>query len=232
MSIIAVITARGGSKRIPKKNIKEFMGRPMLAYAIEAARGAGIFDEIMVSTDDSEIAEIARRYGASVPFMRSERTSGDHAITYDVLEEVLGEYRKLGREFDDLCCIYPCVPFLKAVSLRDAYGLMKSKGANAVLPVCRYPVPVEWAMRMNGGVLTAGDVEKQKIRSQDLQPAWFDAGMFYFYRTETFLKERTTLFPNTLGYAIDESECQDIDTPEDWKMAEMKYKILNAAKVK
>lgn len=230
MSIIAIITARGGSKRIPKKNIKEFMGRPMLAYAVDAAKGSGIFDEIMVSTDDGEIAETARKCGASVPFMRSERTSSDYAITYDVLEEVLEEYRKLGREFDGLCCIYPCVPFLKAVSLRDAYGLMKSKGANAVMPVCRYPVPVEWAMRMNGGVLAADDVEKQKIRSQDLQPAWFDAGMFYFYRTETFLKERTTLFPDTLGYAIDESECQDIDTPEDWKMAEMKYRILHPEK--
>ena len=219
---IAIITARGGSKRIPKKNIREFLGKPILAYSIEAALGSGLFDEVMVSTDSEEIAEVARQYGASVPFMRSQRTSNDFAITHDVLEEVIFEYKKRGKEFSELCCIYPCVPFLKPSSLKSAYELMKSKGANSVMPVCRYPAPVEWAMRINDDVLFADDVEKQLIRSQDLKPAYFDAGMFYFYRTEIFMQERTTLFPNTIGYVIDESECQDIDTPDDWKMAEMK----------
>lgn len=227
MSMIAIITARGGSKRIPKKNIKDFMGKPMLAYAIEAAKDSCIFDEVMVSTDSEEIADVARRYGAEVPFMRSERTSNDFAITYDVLEEVLSEYKKLGKEYDSLCCIYPCVPFLKAESLKNAYALMKSKNANAVTPVCKYSVPVEWAMRIENDTLIADNVEKQFVRSQDLKPAYFDAGMFYFYKTEIFLSKRTTLFPNTLGYVIDESECQDIDTPNDWKMAEMKYKLLH-----
>lgn len=226
MSMIAIITARGGSKRIPKKNIKEFMGKPMLAYAIEAAKEAEIFDEVMVSTDSEEIADVARKYGAAVPFMRSERTSNDFAITYDVLKEVLEGYGKLGREFDNLCCIYPCVPFLKAESLKNAYELMVKKNANAIMPVCKYSVPVEWAMRLENDELVADDVEKQFVRSQDLKPAYFDAGMFYFYKTETFLQKRTTLFSNTLGYVIDEYECQDIDTPDDWKMAEMKYKIL------
>lgn len=228
MSMIAIITARGGSKRIPKKNIKDFMGKPMLAYAIEAAKNSGIFDEIMVSTASEEIVGVARKYGASVPFMRSGKTSNDFAITYDVLKEVLLEYKKLGKTYDFLCCIYPCVPFLKAESLKNAYALMKSKNANAVTPVCKYPAPVEWAMRIENDGLVADDVEKQLIRSQDLKPAYFDAGMFYFYKTETFLSKRTTLFPNTLGYVIDESECQDIDTPDDWKMAEMKYKLLYA----
>ena len=226
MSTIAIITARGGSKRIPKKNIKDFMGKPMLAYAIEAAKESGIFDELMVSTDSGEIAGVAREYGASVPFMRSERTSSDFATTYDVLEEVLAEYKKLGMNFDTMCCIYPCVPFLKAGSLQNAFRLMAGKGADAVMPVCRYPAPVEWAMRMQDGVLAADDVEKQMVRSQDLRPAYFDAGMFYFYRTEAFLRKRTTLLPNTLGYVIDESECQDIDTPDDWRTAELKYRIL------
>ena len=228
MSVIAIITARGGSKRIPKKNIKEFYGKPMLAYAIEAAKGAGIFDEIMVSTDSEEIAEVARKYDANVPFMRSEKTSNDFAITYDVLKEVIDEYKKLGKEFDTICCIYPCVPFLCSGSLKNAYELMAAKNANAVIPVCKYPAPVEWAMRINDDVLSADDVEKQLIRSQDLKPAYFDAGMFYYYKTNEFVKERTTMFPNTLGYVIDESECQDIDTPDDWKMAEMKYKLLHA----
>ena len=228
MSVIAIITARGGSKRIPKKNIKEFYGKPMLAYAIEAAKGAGIFDEIMVSTDSDEIAEVARKYGANVPFMRSEKTSNDFAITYDVLKEVIDEYKKLGKEFDTICCIYPCVPFLSSVSLKNAYELMATKNANAVIPVCKNPAPVEWAMRINDDVLSADDVEKQLIRSQDLKPAYFDVGMFYYYKTNEFVKERTTMFHNTLGYVIDESECQDIDTPEDWKIAEMKYKLLHA----
>lgn len=228
MSVIAIITARGGSKRIPKKNIKDFYGKPMLAYAIEAAKGAEIFDEIMVSTDSEEIAAVARKYGANVPFMRSEKTSNDFAITYDVLTEVIDEYKKLGKEYDIICCIYPCVPFLCSNSLKNAYELIASKNANAVIPVCKYPAPVEWAMRINDDILSADDVEKQLIRSQDLKPAYFDAGMFYFYKTNEFVKKRTTMFPNTLGYVINETECQDIDTPDDWKMAEMKYKLLHA----
>ena len=230
MSIIAIITARGGSKRIPKKNIKEFMGKPMLAYAIEAAKKSGIFDEIMVSTDSEEIANVARKYGAEVPFMRSEKTSSDFATTYDVLKEVLMEYKKQNKSFDFLCCIYPCVPFLKADSLKQAYSLMNLKEANAIMPVCRYPVPVEWAMRINNDSLVADHIEKQMIRSQDLKPAYFDAGMFYFYKTNIFLQRKTTLLPGTIGYIIEELECQDIDTPDDWKMAEMKYKLLKGEK--
>lgn len=228
MSLIAIITARGGSKRIPKKNIKEFYGKPMLAYAIEAAKGAEIFDEVMVSTDSEEIAEVAKKYGASVPFMRSEKTSNDFATTYDVLEEVLAEYKKSGQEFDSVCCIYPCVPFLSAKSLKDAYKTMKKAEVDAIQPVCSYPAPVEWAMRLKDGLLFPDAPEKLKIRSQDLQNAYFDAGMFYFCKTEVLLREKTLVPAKTAGYVIDESECQDIDTPDDWKMAEIKYKMLHA----
>lgn len=227
MSVIAIITARGGSKRIPKKNIKEFYGKPMLAYAIEAAKGAGIFDEIMVSTDSEEIAEVARKYGANVPFMRSERTANDFATTFDVLEEVVNEYKKQGKFFDELCCIYPCVPFLTSKTLKDSYKLMKQTKANALQPVCKYPAPVEWAMKIENGLLIPNDRESLKIRSQDLTPKYFDAGMFYFCNTEIMLKEKTVVPTNTSGYIIDESECQDIDTPDDWKMAEIKFNIIN-----
>lgn len=228
MSVIAIITARGGSKRIPKKNIKEFYGKPMLAYAIEAAKGAGIFDEIMVSTDSEEIAEVARKYGANVPFMRSERTANDFATTFDVLEEVINEYKKQGNFFDELCCIYPCVPFLTSKTLKESYKLMKQTKANALQPVCKYPAPVEWAMKIENGFLLPNDKEALKIRSQDLTPKYFDVGMFYFCNTEIMLKEKTVVPTDTSGYIIDESECQDIDTPDDWKMAEMKYKLLHA----
>lgn len=226
MSIIAIITARGGSKRIPQKNIKDFYGKPMLAYAIDAAKKAGIFDEIMVSTDSFEIADIAKRFGACVPFMRSARTADDYATTYDVLEEVLTEYKKDGKVFDYVCCIYPCVPFLSSSTLLNAYNHMIKTQANAIMPVCKYPAPIEWAMRIKDGVLLPDDASKLVIRSQDLKPAFFDVGMFYFCKTKILLEGKTLVPPGTQGYIIDEKECQDIDTPDDWEMAELKYKLL------
>ena len=226
MSIIAIITARGGSKRIPKKNIKEFYGKPMLAYAIDAAKEAGVFDEIMVSTDSQEIAEVAKKFGANVPFLRSVRTADDYATTFDVLEEVLGRYKELGKVFDYVCCIYPCVPFLSSATLLNAYNQLQESHANAILPVCKYPVPIEWAMRLDEGFLKPDDASKLVIRSQDLKPAFFDVGMFYFCKTDVLLVKKTLVPPETQGYIIDEKECQDIDTPEDWKMAEFKYKLL------
>lgn len=228
MSVVAIITARGGSKRIPKKNIKEFMGKPMLAYAIESAKKSEIFSEVMVSTDSEEIADVARKYGATVPFMRSEKTSNDFATTYDVLEEVIDEYKKIGQSFDTICCIYPCVPFLSSKTLTDAYSLMNNNEIDAVQPVCAYPAPIEWAMRLKDNYLIPDAPEKLTIRSQDLQKAYFDVGMFYFCKTDVLLSEKTVVPKRTAGYIIDELECQDIDTPDDWKMAEMKYKLLHA----
>ncbi|MGI5172139.1 pseudaminic acid cytidylyltransferase [Treponema sp. OMZ 840] len=229
MKTIAIITARGGSKRIPRKNIKEFMGKPMLAYAIEAAQKSGIFDTVIVSTDDEEIAALAKNLGAEVPFMRSAKTSSDYAITYDVLEEVLAEYKKINIGFDTLCCIYPCVPFLTADSLYKAYNQMFSDSHDAVMPVCKYPVPIEWAMIISEGKLMPNDRAAQLIRSQDLVPKYYDAGMFYFCKTSALLEHKTLVPPNTGAYIIDETECQDIDTLEDWKSAELKYKIIKGA---
>lgn len=227
--MIAIITARGGSKRIPKKNIKEFMGKPMLAYAIDAAKSSGLFETVMVSTEDDEIARIAKQYGAEVPFMRSERTASDYAITFDVLEEVIQEYKNRGKVYDELCCIYPCVPFLTAETLCKAYKLMK-EGIDAIMPVSKYPVPVEWSFRFDNetGLLTADNPEATLIRSQDLIPRYYDVGMFYFLKTEAMLKYKTINPPKMLGYVVDENECQDIDTEEDWKSAEIKYQILRS----
>lgn len=221
---IAIITARGGSKRIPKKNIKEFMGKPMLAYAIEAAQNSGIFDVVMVSTDSEEIADVARKSGAEVPFLRSERTASDSATTFDALDEVIKEYKKLGKEFDTLCCIYPCVPFLKAETLRDAYKKMENH--DAVIPVCKYPVPIEWAMKIENDLLIPNDREAQNIRSQDIKPKYYDVGMFYFCRVNNMYEHNSLTPDNLTAYVINECECQDIDTPDDWKMAEMKYKVM------
>lgn len=204
------------------------MGKPMLAYAIEAAKKAEIFDEIMVSTDDEDIANVARKYGASVPFMRSQKTSDDFATTYDVIEEVVNVYKKTGQAFDELCCIYPCVPFLTSESLRNAYKAMKDSGADALQPVCRYPAPVEWAMKIENNLLVPNDRAALKIRSQDLTPMFFDVGMFYYCKTDVMLSEKTLVPQKTSAYIINESECQDIDTPDDWKIAEMKYKLLHS----
>lgn len=225
MKNIAIITARGGSKRIPRKNIKKFMGKPMIYYAISACLESGVFDEVMVSTDCPEIAEISIKFGAKVPFMRSSKTSDDYATTFDVLEEVVNEYQKSGIKFDNVCCVYPCVPFLNADTLKDAWERFINIQSDGLMPVCKYPVPIEWAMKIEDNLLVPNDRAAQKIRSQDLEPKYFDAGMFYFLKTDVMMREKTIVLQKTSPYLMDESQVQDIDTQEDWEMAEVKWQI-------
>ncbi len=221
MKNIAIITARGGSKRIFRKNIKEFAGKPMLAYAIEAALKSEIFDEIMVSTDDNEIADIARKYGANVPFMRSEATANDFATTMDVLNEVKSEYKKRSMEFSTICCIYPCVPFLTAKILKEAYETFKRSGKSALTPVVKYSFPIQRAFAVNeNGDLYYREPENAPKRSQDLEPMYHDVGMFYFYSDDKSKQH------GIVPYIMEENVVQDIDTIDDWKMAEIKYKVL------
>ena len=220
MTNIAIITARGGSKRIPRKNIKEFMGKPMIAYAIQAALDSNIFDEVMVSTDDNEIAEIAKKYGAKVPFMRSEKTANDFATTSDVLEEVKEEYKKRGKVFDTVCCIYPCVPFLTEDILKNAYLKFKDSDAERLTPVVKFSFPIQRAFKVNkDGLLEYREPENASKRSQDLEPMYHDVGMFYFYKADKINSQYSAM------YEMDETAIQDIDTIDDWQMAEMKYKI-------
>ena len=222
MKNLAIITARGGSKRIPRKNIKEFMGKPMLAYAIEAALDSGLFDEVMVSTDDKEIASIAEQYGAKVPFMRSAETANDFATTADVLDEVVNEYKKRGTIYDNICCIYPCVPFLTGNILKNAYEKFVSSGLDRLTPVVRFSYPIQRALRVNKqGLAEFREPENAKARSQDLEPMFHDAGMFYFYKKNRL--DSAQIVP----YELDETAVQDIDNESDWKMAEMKYRIMN-----
>jgi len=225
-NIIAIIPARGGSKRIPKKNIKPFLGNPILSYAIKACKAAEIFAEIMVSTDSNEIAEVALNNGAHVPFIRSQKTADDFATTFDVLEEVISNYKKGNREFDLICCVYPCVPFLSGQTLQDAYNQLTTSDNDALQPVCKYPVPVEWAMKIEDGILVPNNRKAQSIRSQDLEPKFFDAGMFYMIKVKALLRERTLTPRKTMAYVMDEREVQDIDTMDDWKLAELKYKLI------
>jgi N-acylneuraminate cytidylyltransferase len=219
---IAIITARGGSKRIPCKNIKEFFGKPMIKYAIDAALETKIFDIIMVSTDDTEIAQISKQCGAEVPFMRSAETSNDFATTIDVLLEVITEYKKKNTEFDTLCCIYPCVPFLKGDTLLKAYKAFTESRAEALMPVVRFSYPIQRALRINNsGLLEYMHPEHIRSRSQDLEPMYHDVGMFYFYKINSLSNQNK----KTAYFEMKESEIQDIDTEEDWKMAEMKYRM-------
>lgn len=228
MRAIAIITARGGSKRIPRKNIKEFCGKPILAYSIEAALKSGAFDTVMVSTDDEEIARVAREYGAEVPFLRSEKTSNDFATTKDVLEEVLDEYGKRGETFDTLCCIYPTAPFITAERLKDAIELLEERKGDTLLPVVRFSFPPQrCVVQDENGYLAFKWPEYRNSRSQDLEPYYHDAGQFYCLKVDAFEKQHNLIMEKTVPMELPESEVQDIDNEEDWKIAEMKYHILH-----
>lgn len=222
--MIAVITARGGSKRIPKKNIREFCGKPILAYSIEAALESRLFDEVMVSTDSEEIAKVAREYGASVPFMRSAETSDDYATTNDVLKEVLLEYEKRGQHFERIVCIYPTAPFVTADKLKSAVKKMEEEQADAVTPVVRYSFPPQRAFVLREGFLEYQYPECAPMRSQDLEPVYHDCGQFYVMKTENVVNG--ILAKRSVPLIISELEVQDIDNEEDWEIAEIKYKQM------
>lgn len=221
MRCVAIIPARGGSKRIPKKNIKTFIDKPIIAYSIEAAIRSGIFCEVMVSTDSQEISEIAVKYGAKIPFLRSDKCSNDYATTNDVLYEVLDNYKDMGEEFDAICCIYPTAPFVTSQKLKDAYKLLED-GANSVMPVVKYSFPPQRAMIIKDNILDYQYPKFSQLRSQDMVPIYHDCGQFYFYR----LVDGKFLDGEYTPIIVPELEVQDIDTYEDWKLAEIKYELM------
>ena len=223
---VAIITARGGSKRIPKKNIKDFCGKPIIAYSIEAATKSGLFDEVMVSTDSHEIAEVARRYGAAVPFLRSAETANDYATTADVIKEVVSEYHNRGRDFDWLCCVYPTAPFVTAEKLKLAYEAALNSKADAVIPVVRFSFPPQRGMVIRNGSLSWQYPEFSQKRSQDLEGIYHDCGQFYFCRVSSFKRYGTITPTHTVPLIVPDEEAQDIDTLSDWFLAEAKYKIF------
>ena len=220
---VAIITARGGSKRIPRKNLRDFLGRPIIAYSIEAALASALFDEVMVSTDDEEIAEVGRRYGASVPFMRSAANSNDYATTAQVLEEVVAEYKRRGTEIDYACCIYPTAPFVTAEKLQAAFEKLIETGADTVLPITGFSFPIWRSFRVDGERVFFNWPEFAPKRSQDLPPAYHDAGQFYFFHPAVLKATGLLITSNTVGIEVSELEVQDIDSEEDWKLAELKY---------
>lgn len=224
-SSIAIITARGGSKRILHKNIKEFCGKPIMQYSIDAALASGMFSEVMVSTDDGEIARIARQAGANVPFMRSSETANDHASTDDVLLEVLGKYREQGREFETFCCLYPTAPFITPQKLQKAMEMLQY--ADSVMPVVAFSYPPQRCMILNGqGELRMKWPEYAKTRSQDLETYYHDCGQFYCCRTQPFWEYKTTDLPHMMPMIMSGLEMQDIDNQDDWEIAELKYRKM------
>lgn len=223
---IAIITARGGSKRIPKKNIKVFCGKPIIQYSIEAAIDSGVFDEVMVSTDDKDIAEISRSLGAKVPFMRSSLTSNDFATTTDVLVEVLNEYIKQEKVFDYACCLYPTAPFITPERLKSSMKKLVDLDADSVIPVVKYSFPIQRSLVVDGGKVRFKYKEYENTRSQDLISHYHDSGQFYCFNVDKFLENKKLVSENTLPIILSDLEVQDIDTLDDWLIAEMKYKLL------
>lgn len=219
---LCIIPARGGSKRIPKKNIKNFLEKPIIAYSIEVAQRSKLFDEVMVSTDDEEIAGIAEEHGACVPFMRSELTSGDIAPLWKVEKEVLDNYQTTGKTFDFVCCLLATSPLTTVSLLREGLEKLRSGGFDNIRPVARFSYPVQRGVVLNGNEIKMLYPEHRFTRSQDLEPVYHDAGQFYWSTSkEGLLGEKRG------GFIIPETNVQDIDTMEDWKLAELKYKLLS-----
>lgn len=224
---IAIIPARGGSKRIPKKNIKSFLGKPIIAYAIETALNSKLFDEVMVSTDCQDIANVAKEYGARVPFLRSKKNSDDFATTIDVISEVISWYKDRGLSFEYACCIYPCTPLLNKEKLTESFSLLLKHNFDCVFPIIRYGFPVQRAVRVNkDGIVKMIQPEHLITRSQDLEPTFHDAGQFYFFNTEKLVSKQKLLTDLTGYIEVSEMEAQDVDNLVDWKLAEVKYKLL------
>lgn len=228
MTRIAIIPARGDSKRIPRKNIKPFLGKPVIAYSLAAALDSGLFDEVMVSTDNDEIAEVAKKYGGSIPFKRSDQASDDHAVLADVISEVLKCYQRIGKKFEEFCCILPTAPFIKAERIIEGFDILQLKGFFSVFPVLKYSYPIQRSLNVNekSGQATMIWPENLNKRSQDFRPVYHDSGQFYCGKVAHFLKEHTLFTSNSGVIHLSELEAQDIDSEDDWNIAELKFRIL------
>ncbi|EKE16591.1 MAG: hypothetical protein ACD_10C00904G0002 [uncultured bacterium] len=226
---IAIIPARGGSKRIPRKNIKPFCGKPMIAWSIEAAKASTLFDHIVVSTDDDEIAQVAKQWGAEVPFMRPAKISDDHTGTTAVIAHAINWYASQGQIPDKVCCLYATAPFISAKDLCRGLAVLTESGSDYAFSVTDYGFPIQRAIRING----AGRVEMFNpgffnTRSQDLEEAYHDAGQFYWGHAEAWKQERIIFSPAAAPVLLPRHKVQDIDTPEDWARAEWMYKAMQA----
>jgi N-acylneuraminate cytidylyltransferase len=222
MDKICIIPARGGSKRIPRKNIKEFCGKPIITYSIKVAIDSKLFDEVMVSTDDKEISDIAIEFGANVPFLRSNKNSDDYSGLEDVVLEVLNFYQSQGIEFKSFCCLLPTAPFITINRIRECLYKLET-GFSSVFPVLRYSYPIQRSLKNKEGKVEMAYPQFINSRSQDLEPRFHDSGQFYWMKVNDFYQKKELFSDNTGYIELSEMEVQDIDTPEDWEIAEFKF---------
>lgn len=224
---LAVIPARGGSKRIPRKNIKLFCGKPMIAWSIEAALQSGCFDQVVVSTDDAEIAEVARQHGADVPFMRPTELSDDHTGTIPVIRHAIEWFIQQGHTVEQACCLYATAPFVTVEDLNRGMQVLQGNNCDYAFSVTSYAFPIQRALRINErGRVEMVNPEHFNTRSQDLEEAFHDAGQFYWGRADAWLQGKQIFSPDALPVLLPRHRVQDIDTPEDWARAEWLFKAM------
>lgn len=225
---IAIIPARGGSKRIPRKNIRPFAGQPLIAYSIKAARDSGLFDHVIVSTDDEEIAAVARQYGAETPFVRPPELANDHATTVPVIKHAVQWVQQNLGPVDYACCIYATAPFIQASALRGALALLQQRHVSGyVFSAASMPFPIQRSFKVAAdGHVEMFQPEHYNTRSQDLEEAYMDAGQFYWGSAAAYLSDKIFFAPDSVAYVLPRHMVQDIDTLEDWKRAELMYDAL------
>jgi pseudaminic acid cytidylyltransferase len=227
---IAVIPARGGSKRIPRKNIRLFCGKPIMAYSISAAQQTGLFDQVVVSTDDEEIASVARACGATTPFMRPRAIADDFTGTNAVVKHAITWFNGQGHDVTHACCIYATAPLLRARFIQDGYDALAHSDAAFAFAVTSYAFPIQRALRLTtDGRVDAFYPEHRMTRSQDLEPAYHDAGQFYWGTARAFLEDTPLFSPQSVGVVLPRVLVQDIDTPEDWEQAQLMYRAIQRA---
>lgn len=225
---IAIIPARCGSKRIPRKNIKDFLGKPIIAYSIEAALESNLFDEVIVSTDDQEIADIAISFGATIPFMRPKEYSDDFTGTSSVIKHAIGWLQESGKKIDYVCCIYATAPFVQPKYLREGYDRLIESKKSFAFSVTTFSFPIQRALRINEqGEIEAINPEHINTRSQDLEEGYHDAGQFYWGKADAFLDDIVLFSEESIPIMLPRYLVQDIDTFEDWERTELMYKALN-----
>lgn len=226
---IAVIPARGGSKRIPQKNIRNFCGKPIIAYSIEAALASNFFDHVIVSTDDNEIASVARKFGAETPFLRPAEIADNHTGTNEVVKHAINWYQEQGDSISLACCIYATAPFVRPEYLIEAHDKLINSDKSFAFSVTSFPFPIQRAIRINGkGEVEAFWPEHINMRSQDLEEAYHDAGQFYWGRAQAFLNDEVMFSNLSLPIILPRYLVQDIDTIEDWHHAELMFEVLKA----
>ena len=225
---IAIIPARGGSKRIPRKNIRPFAGQPLIAYSIKAARECGLFDHVIVSTDDEEIAAIARQHGAETPFVRPAELANDHATTVPVIRQAVQWVQQNLGPVEQVCCIYATAPFLQAAALRAAHQQFEQHQVGGyVFSATSFPFPIQRSFKLNEqGLVEMFWPEHYNTRSQDLEHAYQDAGQFYWGSAQSYLDNKIFFSTDSMAYLLPRHMVQDIDTPEDWTRAELMYAAL------